>query len=71
VQLALLKISAGDLDKLRLYTRGARTDYRDTLIPAEFYESSQASSKLPAEEKQAIAKRDRENYEAWLVSDGA
>jgi hypothetical protein len=68
VHLALLKISQGDIDKLRLYTRGAQSDYRDTLIPAEFQEESQASSKTPAAEMVAIRKRDREQYEEWLRS---
>jgi hypothetical protein len=70
VQLALLKISSGDLEKLRLYTSSARTDFRDTLVPAEFYEESQASSKTPPQEMAAIRKRDRESYEAWLRSGG-
>ena len=71
VQLALLRSAAGDIEKLRLYTRGAQSDYRDTLIPAEFYEESQASSKTPPQEMVAIRNRDRENYERWLQSGGA
>jgi hypothetical protein len=71
VQLALLKISDGDLEKLSLYTRGAQSDYRDTLVSAEFYEESQASSKTPSAEMKVIRKRDQENYEAWLRSSGA
>jgi hypothetical protein len=70
VQLALLKISEGDVEKLRLYARGAESDYRGTLIPAEFPEESQASSKTPAAEMAEIRKRDREQYEAWLRSGG-
>jgi hypothetical protein len=71
VQLALLKISEGDVEKLRLYTRGAQFDYRDTLVPAEYPEEWQASSKTPPAEMAAIRKRDREQYEAWLQSGGA
>jgi len=67
VQLALLKISEGNLDKLQLYTHGAKDDFRDTLIPAEYPEEYQASSKTPPEEMTAIRKRDREQYEAWLA----
>jgi hypothetical protein len=70
VHLALLKISEGDLEKLRLYTRGAQTDYRDTLVPAEYPEQWQASSKTLPAEMAAIQKRDREQYEAWLQSGG-
>ena len=71
VQLALLKISEGDIEKLRLYTRGAQSDYRDTLVPAEYPEEWQASSKTPPAEMAAIRQRDREQYEAWLRSGGA
>jgi hypothetical protein len=71
VRLALLKISDGDIEKLRLYTRGAQSDYRDTLVPAEYPEESQASSRTPPAEMVAIRKRDHEQYEAWLRSGGA
>ncbi|HZZ45235.1 MAG TPA: hypothetical protein VFE58_20020 [Tepidisphaeraceae bacterium] len=71
VQLALLKISAGNLDKLRLRTNGARLDYRDTLMPAEFHEQSQASSNTPPQEMEVLRRRDREEYEKWLESGGA
>jgi len=68
VQLALLRVSSGDLEKLRLYTRGAQNDYRDTLVPAEFHGEAQASSKTPPQEMDAIRKRDRADYERWLES---
>ena len=68
VHLALLKISEGDLEKLRRYTRGAQSDYRDTLVPAEYPEQWRASSRTPPVEMAAILKRDREQYEAWLRS---
>ena len=71
VHLALLRISEGDLEKLRLYTRGALSDYRDTLIPAEYPQQYRASSKTPPAEMAAIQQRDREQYEAWLRSDRA
>jgi hypothetical protein len=67
VQLALLKVSDGDIEKLRSYTRGAQSDYRDILVQAEFPEEWQASSKTPPAEMAAIRKRDREQYEAWLL----
>jgi hypothetical protein len=71
VQLSLLKISDGDIQKLQLCTRGALSDYRDALVPAEYPEEWQASSKTPPAEMAAIRKRDREQYEAWLGSGGA
>ncbi len=72
VRLALLKISQGDIGKLRGYTRGARSDYRDTLVPAE-YPGEWAASwlKTPPAEMAAIRKQDRAQYEAWLRSGGA
>jgi hypothetical protein len=70
VQLALLKISEGDIERLRLYTCDAQSDYRDTLVPAEFPEEWQTSSKTPPAEMAVIRKRDREQYEAWLLSGG-
>jgi len=70
IRLALLKISNGDIEMLRSYTRGAQSDYRNTLLAAEFPEECQASSKTPPAELAAIRKRDREQYEAWLHSGG-
>ena len=70
VRLALLKTSNGDIEKLRSYTRGALSDYRDTLVAAEYPEEIQASSKTPPAEIAAIRKRDREQYEAWLRRGG-
>jgi hypothetical protein len=70
VHLALLKVSEGSLENLRLHTRGAQTDFRDTLVLAEFPEEGRASSKTPADEMIAIRVRDRNQYEAWLQSAG-
>jgi len=71
VRLGLLKISVGDIEMLRSYTRGAQSDYRNALLTAEYPEECQASSKTPPAELAAIRKRDREQYEAWLRSGGA
>jgi hypothetical protein len=71
VHLALLKTCGGDIGRLRGYVRGAQADYRDTLVAAEYPEEGQASPKTPASELGEIRKRDREQYEAWLQSDGA
>ena len=71
VRLALLKISKGDIGKLRSYTRGALSDYRNTLVAAEFPEEGQASSKTPPAEMALIRRRDREQFEAWLRSGAA
>jgi hypothetical protein len=44
VQLAILKLSAGQIDQLRHYTQAAKTDYRDVLYWAE-YNGGQAEVK--------------------------
>jgi hypothetical protein len=42
VQLAILQLSQGDVDKLREYVEVARTDYRDVLFWAETPEQAKA-----------------------------
>ena len=44
VQLAILKLSKGDLDQLWYYLDRAKQDYRDVLYWAEYYPTSPASS---------------------------
>lgn len=68
VQLACLKQSNGDLDRLRLFVELADKDFRDALVGAEYPEGFPISSEISQEEKLAIQKRDREQYEAWLRS---
>jgi hypothetical protein len=71
VQLALLKICDGDIGKLRSFTQGAQSDYREVLIPAEYPQEWQASTGMPSADMAAIRKHDREQYETWLRSGGA
>ena len=71
VQLAILKECKGSLDRLRMCVDTAMKDFRDALVGAEYPEEFQASSKTPLHEMEAIRRRDREQYEAWLQSDGA
>ena len=69
VQLAILMLSHGDLNRLRQLTKLAKGDYRDVLGEAEYPEESEASSTTTSsEEMDAIRKRDRHQYEAWLRS---
>lgn len=68
VQLAVLKLSEGDIEKLRLHLRRAKEDFRDALVPAESPESWMPPFDRPAAERAAIRERDRAQYEAWLSS---
>lgn len=70
VHLAILKQCEGNLERLRGLVHLADRDYRDALVGAEFLGEIQASSKATQEELAAIRRRDREQYERWLRSDG-
>jgi hypothetical protein len=66
VQLAILKLSDGNLEQLRSLVDMAKTDYRDVLAYAEHPEEFKAAFKTPPHELDAIRQRDREQYLAWL-----
>ena len=70
VQLAILKLSEGNFEKLPDLVKMAKIDYRDALAFAEYPEqmgtSVSESRKLPPEERKAIRKRDRQQYVDWL-----
>ncbi len=71
VQLAILKLSGGDLDQLRQAVAQARVDYRDILAWAEYPEEMSAGAPgpdTPPEILRARGERDREQYEQWLNS---
>lgn len=72
VQLAILKLSGGDSDKLLRYIGVAKTDYRDVSAWAEYPNESRRGTKLkryrelndiPIEEIREI---DRQQYLDWL-----
>lgn len=65
IQLAILKLSQGDLEKLRDNLEVAKTDYRDTLAWAEYPEQMQSSAS-----DQEVQERDRKQYLDWLQHDG-
>jgi hypothetical protein len=71
VQLAILMQSEGKLERLRQLAGLADKDFRDALVGAEYPEELQASSNTSPQEMSEIRKRDREQYEAWLLSGGA
>ncbi|HJQ97443.1 MAG TPA: hypothetical protein VJ826_03960 [Candidatus Polarisedimenticolaceae bacterium] len=66
VKVAILKMAAGDLGKLELYTSYAATDYRDVLGPAEYPHYSKLRSRATEADRDAAIERDQREYERWL-----
>src|SRR5690348_12940852 len=75
VQLAALKISNGDLERLRQAMAIARTDYRDVLAAAEYPNGFRAEWASPAPVTEADLSRARQEdarqYRAWLDGEDA
>ncbi|MEM1210073.1 MAG: hypothetical protein AAGI54_12480 [Planctomycetota bacterium] len=72
VQLAVLMSCNGKLERLRDLIEIAKLDYRDVLVGAEFPEQlAIAPGAQPETEVEAARQRDRQRYEAWLLSDDA
>jgi hypothetical protein len=70
VRLAMLMQSGGDLARLRELAATADRDYRDVLVVAEYPEEFRAFPQTPPAEMAAIRRRDLEQYQRWLQSDG-
>ncbi len=70
VQLAILKLCEGSLDRLEQWVATAIQDYRDVLALAEhrreFARTPAELSKMSGEEVQALRDQDRREYLAWL-----
>ncbi|MFN7139131.1 MAG: hypothetical protein ACK4UN_07325 [Limisphaerales bacterium] len=66
VKLAILKLSGGDLNKIREWLSVARSDFRDVLALAEYPGYRFDTGDLPDEERQKIIDSDWKQYEAWL-----
>lgn len=66
VQLAVLKLAQGDLNKVRSYIELAKCDYRDVLAPAEYPGYIETVSKLSVQEKKKIIEEDWQQYVLWL-----
>jgi hypothetical protein len=72
VQLAVLKLANGSMEKLLYQTEAAKIDYRDVLCAAEYPSYSEkvfGIKSLPVEEQQRIIESDWEQYESWLKRD--
>jgi len=70
VQLAILKLAAGSLERLRYHTESAKSDYRDVLLSAEYPAYGKKMfriDKLPEEERQKIIDADWQQYQEWLT----
>ena len=68
VQLAILKLSHGDLHKLHIVIDVAKKDYRDVMAPAEYPEYSRRlhTRELPVEVQERIIRSDWDQYQKWL-----
>src|SRR3954454_22400114 len=73
VQLAILKLSEGSLDRLRQSVADAKRDYRDVLSWAEYPNETRTSisdiQKMRPETVKRIRAADRAQYLEWLNSD--
>ena len=68
VRLAVLKLANGSMERLRLEIKGAKSDYRDVLAPAEYPSYMQRYGKnLSMEEKKRIIDADWRQYQEWLA----
>jgi hypothetical protein len=67
VQLAILKLSGADMERVRANVRAAKGDYRDVLAWAEYPGQMRANSwRLPEPEREQLRQADLAQYAAWL-----
>jgi hypothetical protein len=69
VQLAILKLSEGDPEKLLNYIEAAKIDYRDVLAWAEYPEQIRTGAtrfNTALDQYEVILDADHRQYEAWL-----
>jgi len=69
VQIAVIKLSAGDVYELLSYVEAAKADYRDVLAWAEYPEQNRTGASrynTPPETIAQIEARDRKQYLDWL-----
>ena len=70
VQLAILKLSEGNRDRLPTLVRMAKADWRDVLAYAEYPEEMRTGPiemrDMTQSEAQAVRQRDKEQYQKWL-----
>jgi hypothetical protein len=69
VRVAVLKLAAGSIERLRNEIEGAKCDYRDVLAAAEYpgyFRRVPASGHLPAGEEERIIDADWKQYQDWF-----
>jgi hypothetical protein len=68
VQLAILKLSEGDLDKLLYFAHVAKIDFRDVLAWAEYPNALHHTNLLNLDEKtrRDVQQKDIQQYLDWL-----
>ena len=70
VQLAILKLSKGDRERLPNLVNMAKVDWRDVLAYAEYPEEMKTGPiemrDMSEEEAKSLRQRDREQYAKWL-----
>jgi hypothetical protein len=70
VQLAVLKLAGGSIEKLLQTIEVAMIDYRDVLAPAEYpkYQAEVSpTEKLPVKKYNRIIESDWQQYQDWLL----
>lgn len=70
VHLAILKLSAGKLDRVRQNVEAAKCDFRDVIGPAEYPRFMELGfvgvDKMSRAEVRALKEDDWQQYETWL-----
>ncbi|MCB1023163.1 MAG: hypothetical protein KDB79_02150 [Acidobacteria bacterium] len=68
VQVAIIKLAEGNLEKLKTEVSGAKGDFRDTLGAAEYPEQSRKATWRMKDKEKAnkIVESDRKKYLEWL-----
>lgn len=71
-QVAAIKLSGGDLDRLDDWVQAANADFRDVLAAAEYPGQFEAGFLPPSDPRQVrLGKADITQYKLWLKSVGA
>jgi hypothetical protein len=69
VQLAILKLSDGDKEQLRLAVSDAKMDFRNVLAWAEYPEQMRGEASVDSGSLRSIEQQDRQQYLDWLGRD--
>lgn len=67
VQLAVLKMADGSMDRLRTWIKVAKSDYRDVLSPAEYPSQMKTGRHTSERERRRMSESDKQQYLEWLM----